>query len=153
LVPGLPPTVPGGPPLQLAKGEDVRIATVMPHGVELEQPLRNTWPGGDESAWVLGNVVPVRRGLTNDWTLVGRGGAALGDIAHQRFLGLPFELVRRLRAEVEDARAAWITRAALVAQWTTACQTVSQLRRDLQRIDVDAYDVRDPGQRLSLEQL
>ena len=163
LAPGMPLVVgmplaaaapgPDEPPLQLALGEAVRIAAVLPHGVELALALHRTWPGGDDGAWVLGNVVEVRRGLTSAWTLIGRGGAALGDVANEQYLQLRMEAVRRLRAEVEDARAAWIDRPPLVAQWTSACQAVTALRRELARTNVAAYDPRDPVQRAQLDAL
>ncbi|HEX3765597.1 MAG TPA: baseplate J/gp47 family protein [Kofleriaceae bacterium] len=151
-VPGLPPT-PAEGPLQLAAGETVTVARVMRHGVELAQPLQSTWPGGPDGAWVLGNVVEVRRGTTSAWTQVGRGGAALGEIASDDFLRYRIDVVRRLRAEVEDARPAWIGRADLVARWTDACQAVTDVHALLQRIDPAAYNVGDPAQRAQLELL
>lgn len=141
------------PPLQLALGEAVRIAAVLPHGVELALALHQTWPGGDDGAWVLGNVVEIRRGQTSAWTPIGRGGAALGDIATEQYLQLRMDAVRRLRAEVEDARAAWIDRPPQVARWTAACQAVSALRRELLRTSAAAYDPRDPAQRALLDAL
>jgi hypothetical protein len=153
LLPGQSPVMPDAQPLQLALGEDVRIARVLPHGVELEQALRNTWPGGDQGAVVLGNIVEIRRGLTSDWTAIGNGGAGLGDIANEQFLQLRMDVVRRLRAEVEDARAAWIGRPALADAWTAACQAVTVQRRKLAQDDLSAYDARDPAQRAELQAL
>lgn len=150
--PGLPPTPVEGP-LQLAAGETVTVARVMRYGVELVQPLQSTWPGGPDGSWVLGNVVEVRRGTTSAWTSIGRGGAALGDIASDRFLRYRMDVVRRLRAEVEDARAAWIGRPALVASWTRACQAVTDVHALLRRTDPAAYDPRVPAQRDQLELL
>lgn len=150
--PGLPPTPVEGP-LQLAAGEIVTVARVLRHGVELAQPLQSTWPGGPDGAWVLGNVVEVRRGATSAWTQIGRGGAALGDIANERFLRARFDVVRRLRSEVEDARPAWIGWPALVARWTAACQAVTDVHALLQRIDPAAYDAEVPAQRAQLELL
>ncbi len=153
LRPGQSPFAPGDPPLRLALGEVVRIAKVMPHGVELEQGLSHTWPGGDEGAWVLGNIVEVRRGLTSAWTVIGSGGAGLGDIANLQFLQLRMDLVRRLRVEVEDARAAWIGLPALKDIWTAACQAVTALRRRLSQEDLSGGGTRDPQQRDQLAQL
>jgi hypothetical protein len=150
--PGLPPTPVEGP-LQLAAGEAVTIARVMRYGVELVQTLQSTWPGGPDGAWVLGNVVEIRRGTTSEWTSIGRGGAALGDIANDQFLRYRLDVVRRLRAEVEDARAAWIGRPALVASWTQACQAVTDVHALLRRTDPAAYDARVPAQREQLELL
>ena len=145
-------------PLQLAIGEAVQIATVMAHGVELTQALRNTWPS--DGAWVLGNIVEVRRGLTSDWALVGRGGATLDDIEpaidagpHTHYMQLRMEQVRRLRAEVEDARPAWATRPSLHRLWTDACCRVTDLRRALLTAHLDALDVRVPAQRAQLAEL
>jgi hypothetical protein len=125
----------------------VRIARVLPHGVELEHALTTTWPGGDQGAWVLGNVVEIRRGATSAWTAIGVGGAALGEIANEAFFQRRMELVRRLRVEVEDVRAVWIARAELRAAWTAACRAVTAFRRDVPRIDFAGYDLRDPAQR------
>jgi hypothetical protein len=158
LIVGMPPVTgalpaPDGPPLQLTAGEVVRIARVMPQGIELERVLQSTWPGGDEGAWVLGNVVEVRRGQTSAWTAIGRGGAAIGEISNDQLVQRRMDIVRRLRAEVEDARAAWIERPVLRDQWTDACEAVTRLRRELQRTTLSAYDVRDPVQRAELEAL
>ncbi|HET7500251.1 MAG TPA: hypothetical protein VFK02_04585, partial [Kofleriaceae bacterium] len=155
LILGMPLTAagdlaPGDPPLQLSAGEVVRIAQVMPHGVVLEHALQRTWPGGDEGAWVLGNVVEVRRGMTSAWTLIGRGGAALGDIAHDQYLQLRMEIVRRLRMEVEAVRASWIDRPAQHAQWAAACKAVTDLRKRLDRVIVTALDLRNAQDRADL---
>lgn len=133
---------PSDRPFQFANGEEVRIARVMPHGVELEHPLRKQWPAGDDGACVLGNVVEVRRGITSKWTLIGRGGAAVGEVASEQFLRWRMELVRRLRAEVEDGRAAWRARPSLQALWTEAHRAVTRFRRDLRdgRLGVDKLD-------------
>ncbi|MEO7733323.1 MAG: baseplate J/gp47 family protein [Kofleriaceae bacterium] len=147
--PGLTPTAPGEP-LQLGRGEVVRIATVMPHGIELERALDTTWPDG---AWVLGNVVEIRRGLRSEATVLGRGGAALGELANEAFLQLRMDVVRRLRAEAEDARAAWIGRPSLTAAWTAACQAMTAVRRTLSHADLSSYDVRDARQRAALQLL
>ena len=144
--PGMAPTTPGEP-LQLARGEIVRIATVMPHGVELERALDTTWP---EGAWVLGNVVEIRRGLTSAITVLGTGGAALGELPNAQILQLRMDVVRRLRAEVEDVRATWSARPSLTAAWTTACQTMTAVRRTLAHADLTSYDVRDARQRAAL---
>src|SRR5262249_53327296 len=135
LVPTAPSVAPDGR-LQLAAGElavgeAVRIARVLPHGVELEHGLENTWPGGDDGAWVLGNIVEIRRGVTSAWTAIGVGGAALGEIANEAFFQRRMELVRRLRVEVEDVRPAWIARPELRAEWTAACRAVTAFRRDV----------------------
>jgi hypothetical protein len=145
--------MPGDPPLQLATGEVVRVARVMPHGVELVHALQRTWPGGDEGAWVLGNIVEVRRGLTSAWTLIGRGGAALGDIAHDQYLQLRMEIVRRLRMEVEAVRASWIDRPAQHAQWTSACKAMTALRKRLEHTVVTALDLRNKDDRDELTEL
>lgn len=149
-MPAVHGVLPTDAPPQIAVGEVVRIAAVRPHGVELEAGVAQAWPGGDDGAWVLGNVVEIRRGRTSAWTLIGRGGAALGELANERFLQLRMETVRRLRGEVEAVRAAWIDRPALVEAWTAACQAVTALRRDLGRVELAAYDLRVPAQRAQL---
>lgn len=152
LEPGALPAEPTGP-LQFVRGEVVRIASVMPHALELAQELQSSWPGGEDGAWVLGNVVEVRRGRTSDWTEIGRGGAVLGELPNDQFLQLRMEMVRRLRAEVEDARASWIGRPELERKWECACNGMTRLRGKLLRTDPSAYDVRDPRQRRQLTRL
>lgn len=153
LFPGPGPMVPGDPPLQLRTGEAVQIAGVMPHGIELEQAVRSTWPGGAEGTWVLGNVVEVRRGLTSEWTLIGRGGAALGEIASEQYLQLRMEIVRRLRVAVEAVRGSWIDRPSLHTLWTEACSAVTALRRTLDRTVLSALDASKPADRAALDLL
>lgn len=120
---------PADRPLVLADGEVVQVARVMARGVELVQPVRRTWPAGADGACVLGNVVEVRRGITSEWTLVGRGGAAVGEVPDDQLVRRRIDVVRRLRIEVEDGRAAWRTRPALRARWKAAHDAMTRAGR------------------------
>lgn len=147
------------------RGEIVTLRGVRGGVVELDTPLGHTYLAGDgaDAAKVLGNLVPIRRGETVDWQLVGRGGAWLlgsppaGDTrvgeagtSPGSFLALRLGPVRRLRGEVEAARESWRHDDALTSHWGLANATVGGVVRRLREGEGVALTVEE-AQRLDAE--
>jgi hypothetical protein len=131
--------------LDRERGEIATLRGVRGAVAELAAPLKRTYLAGPDGATrVLGNLVPIRRGETLPWQLVGRGGASLagsppaggaGPNEAERsagaFLALRLDPMRRLRAEVEAAREAWGHDDSLADRWRLANATVARVARQL----------------------
>jgi hypothetical protein len=111
------------------QGELITARRVQGDAVELADPLGETYLA--DRTVVLGNMVPVRRGLTGAWERAGLGGAARGDVRDALFFAQRIDVIRRLRAAAEAARTAWIGDPSLAAWWELACAEVACVVRDL----------------------
>lgn len=107
--------------------EIVQIAGVQSGAVLLARPCRASFAAGgsDRAAYVLGNLVPIRRGQRTDWRLLGRGGATRAELPPSLYYRRRVALVQALAARLERHRDAWIGRSDVEAAWRGAQRSAS----------------------------
>lgn len=111
------------------RGEWMDVLQISGNRIELRAPLGSTYLA--DTAKVLGNLAPIRRGRTRDWEFVGLGGLARTEMSAQQYWARRLDLLFRLRAEVEAARPSWIADTSLLEWWTLANAEISCGLREL----------------------